>query len=108
MTDRDEQETLVHDAKLIQSYVRDKYFVSTAIRWSSTDYPSMYYECFAWEWDAKDKERGKWVVEEACGNSIDAAFALHDKVCRELAAKCSPPYVSSPDEAERYFRKEEA
>lgn len=45
----------------IQSYVADKYFVSTAWRESSSIMGGWYYETIVWEWDKKTKETGKMI-----------------------------------------------
>ena len=72
--------------KLIQSYVYNKYFVSTAYRESSVAIiPSMwYYETIAWEWDKDTKKRGKMLLMEDSGNFPKTAMENHFKICANL------------------------
>ena len=71
-------------SKLIQSYVLDKYFVSTIHRESSTDPPMWFYETFGWEWDIKTREKGKFIIEEDSGIDPAKAIVDHANICRRL------------------------
>lgn len=76
------------DHRLIQSYVRDKYLVSTVLRESSAlDGPSEYYETMAWYWDAQTKEVGKLIEQRAGG------LAAHFSICQQLADKEPKPTI---------------
>lgn len=76
------------DEKLIQSYVADRYFVSTILRDSSAmvNDPPRYYETMAWEWDATTCERGDMVIMQA-DNYERAAVNRHTGICRSLLRK---------------------
>jgi len=70
--------------KLIQSYIKDKYFVSTIYRESST-MPSMwYYETMAWEWNCTTKNRGDLIWQEDSGGSETTALKNHFIVCKKI------------------------
>lgn len=75
--------------RLIQSYVKDKYFVSTIYRESSAAIiPSIwYFETMVWEWNPKTRERGKWLAQE--GEFLHERLGLeeHFRICSEYAAK---------------------
>ena len=74
---------------LIQSYVRDRYFVSTMYRRSSAMLAPnhYYYETLAWEWDYDTKERGEMIrdLPEDCPFTQARALAQHILVCDMLA-----------------------
>lgn len=87
----------MEDPKLIQSYVRDKYFVSTALRYSTTTPPVKYFETFAWEYDSKANKRGKFIEEDATHSSSPyQALEQHIELCTRLAERHDPPMVSHP------------
>lgn len=67
------------DETIIQSYVLEKWFVSTIKRDCSSPYAQglRYYETLVWEWDAKTKERGKIVHQ-------DEGFLAHTEICLAL------------------------
>lgn len=80
---------------LIQSYVKDRYFVSTILRGSSVlgDDPC-YFETIVWEWDFKTKKRGELVEQESCGKCESAAILGHAELCVALAEKHEPCEVN--------------
>jgi hypothetical protein len=75
--------------KLIQSYLLEKYFVSTAYRRSSavelTEH--WYYETMVWEWDAETKERGNVLLQESSGIGKESAIRNHFSICLEFTKK---------------------
>ena len=76
--------------KLIQSYVNDKYFVSTGYRESSAAVTPVpwYYETLVWEWDAKTKKRGEMLpIQEASGYRT-GALEKHIDICEALSVDC--------------------
>ena len=70
--------------KLIQSYVADSFFVSTAFRRASTMEEMWYYECYVWEWDPETKKRGKLIEEHDFGTLPECAHKEHERVCFRL------------------------
>jgi len=80
--------------KLIQSYVREKYFVSTIWRDSSDPQPGAqkFYETMVWEWDKETRKRLPKILEQHdSGMFPDLAIEHHAKICVRLA-------VESPNE----------
>jgi len=71
----------IRDETIIQSYVSNKYFVSTIER-SYDCYHGIRrgLETIVWEWDMKTKERGKQLYQT--GSRPD-----HYDICRKLLAK---------------------
>ncbi len=67
--------------KLIQSYVVEKYFISTAYRRSSaaTETPIWYYETVIFEWDKDTKECGAMIEQLDSGMSPAMALQNHFK-----------------------------
>lgn len=82
--------------KLIQSYVQDKYFVSTVHRQSSALLAQgdvWYYETLVWEWNSETKERGAWLESYNSGWSKSGALTSHARICKELVlGAVSAPY----------------
>ena len=71
--------------KLIQSYVLEKYFVSTIYRESSCEIPNIwYYETMVWEWDKETRERGEILLQEDSGMSKNIALGNHNRICLNL------------------------
>lgn len=70
--------------KLIQSYVLEKFFISTAYRKCSADIPReiWYYETIVFSWDRET--RGITGVVEITDSGSDTmdAFAIHNSICR--------------------------
>lgn len=73
---------------LIQSYVLSEFNVSTAYRESSTTIPDLwYFETIVWEWDAKEKKRGRMIDTHDSGSSEVAALASHAHICHNLLSE---------------------
>ncbi len=70
--------------QLICSYVKNKFFVSTAYRKASTLEPMWYFETIVWEWNQKTKERGKILVQDDSGFHEDFAFSNHIEIIQKL------------------------
>ena len=79
---------------LIQSYVKERYFISTIRRDSScAEFPYPYYETMAWHWDKATRKTGELIDQLDGVNAEDSAIAAHIAFCTELAAqeeKCQP------------------
>lgn len=69
---------------LIQSYVLNRWFVSTALRRSSAWNGTPYFETIAWEWDSKTKERGKIVAQGAAWKIEAGGMKEHFRVINDL------------------------
>lgn len=69
--------------KLIQSYVINKFFISTAYRRCSavSAFDIWYYETIVWEWDSKTKKVGKILEVEDSGESAFGALDNHCDLC---------------------------
>lgn len=78
---------------LIQSYVQDHYFVSTAYRRSSAmlNPQGWYYETIVWNWNPETKERGEIVDSRDCGVNRLTALACHAAICASLASDLIAP-----------------
>lgn len=61
----------------IQSYVADKYFVSTAWRECSAIQGGWYYETIVWEWDKTTKETGEMLF-------MGTGIGCHFDCCERL------------------------
>ena len=72
--------------KLIQSYVEEKWFVSTIHRESSTIPPMWYYETIVWEWNAKTRKREEMIYQGDSGSSKNIALENHLTICDKLLA----------------------
>jgi len=77
--------------QLIQSYVSEKFFISTAYRRCSAVLASdfWYYETIVWEWDAKTKKRGSILEIDDSGHSRIIALCNHANLCSEYCLKNS-------------------
>ncbi len=75
--------------RLIQSYVADKWMVSTVYRQSSAAVynPPWYYETIIWEWNPITKERGVMVAVKDSGAFPDRASKNHFAICMTLMKK---------------------
>lgn len=89
--------------KLIQSYVQERYFVSTVYRPTSCDNdPSRYYyETMVWEWDARTKERGALVDSHDSGWYRKGALISHADICERLTEALSDPEDQAKANADR-------
>ena len=72
--------------KFIQSYLQEKYFVSTAYRRSSVRVasPPWYYETIAWKLDEKIGENSKMISMANSSGSSKVALKGHFRICEEL------------------------
>lgn len=72
--------------KLIQSYVVEKYFVSTVYRKSSalTESEIWYYETIVMEWDKEKQKTGKMLAQLDSGSHPRAAIDSHNQICAEF------------------------
>jgi hypothetical protein len=70
--------------KLIQSYVADKFFVSTAYRRASTEIEMWYYETAIWAWDKETKKRGTWFGCYDSGSIVVDSLYNHLNICKIL------------------------
>jgi ATP phosphoribosyltransferase regulatory subunit HisZ len=73
--------------KLIQSYVKDKWFVSTMYRQTSAAFASelWYYETMVWNWNAETREREpNFIAQYDSGLTEKAAMEHHMRVCALL------------------------
>ena len=77
------------EQKLIQSYVVERWFVSTAYRRASTVEESWYYETLVWFWEKDTKKRGEW-VEEHAAYGLRSAMQQHKEICQRLAETVIP------------------
>jgi len=77
---------------LIQSYVMQKWFVSTIHRQSSvmTESPPWYYETIIWEWDAETRKTGAIVSTEDSGSWPEVAAKRHATICVNLVKGAAP------------------
>ena len=84
-TPRDKEKKIYN---LIQSYVKRKFFISTAYRQSSACVhdPPWYYETLGWKWNEKTGERGEMIdtCSEETPYKEKAAYEWHMEVCRRL------------------------
>ena len=70
--------------QLLCSYVKNKYFVSTAYRKASTYEPMWYFETIVWEWDSETRKRGKMLDQQDSGSWEDVAFHNHFELIKDL------------------------
>lgn len=71
---------------LVQSYIKRKWFVSTALRRSSAlgDHGCLYFETLAWEWDPCTKERGGLVAQGEAGRDETGGLREHFRIVSDL------------------------
>jgi hypothetical protein len=90
--------------KLIQSYVKELFFVSTIYRQSSAIVHDMwYYETIAFTWDKETRQSRNIVCMEE-STFADSAIKDHFNICMKLAT------LSSNDESDaidKLFAEEE-
>lgn len=68
------------DQKIIQSYVLNKWFVSTIERDSSVECSGplpRFYETFVWRWDPESRQRREKIYEAE-------GYRVHNKICLAL------------------------
>ena len=71
----------------LQSYVLEKWFVSTIHRQSSAMIEApipWFYETVIWEWDAETRKRGKLVSMRESGRGPIGAAKRHAAICCNL------------------------
>ena len=76
--------------KLVQSYVRECWFVSTIYRRSSASIiPDLwYYETMVWAWNKKERKReNSFIWQEDSGSFPETAMERHFIICKELFDK---------------------
>ena len=75
--------------KLIQSYVIEKYFISTAYRrCSAVLAPNLwYYETIVWKWDQETRKRGHILDSQDSGSYPEMALRMHCELCAEYGLK---------------------
>jgi len=74
-------------SKLIQSYVLERWFVSTTRRQSSamTEPPAPhYYETFVWEWDKNTLKKGRLIEQHDSPDIPRRAIDKHAVTCTVL------------------------
>ena len=69
--------------KLIQSYFREKYFISTAFRRASMPEDIWYYETIVWKWDKNTGKRGDMIDSQDSSSMPEIAMVAH---CRILCS----------------------
>lgn len=73
--------------QLICSYVKHKYYVSTAYRKSSAVCHSddfWYFETMVWEWDDKTKKNGEWLEQRGGALTEERALEIHFEEVEKL------------------------
>lgn len=85
---RKERGKMEKPIRLIQSYVVDKFFVSTAYRQSSAmvESPQMYYETVVFEWDIETRKTGILIDMQDSGSSVFYAMRNHYNICQCLVS----------------------
>lgn len=72
---------------LIQSYVKDQWFVSTIYRQSSASHAPdhWYYETMVWPWDSETRRRGeRFTDQQDSGLTTTHALESHFQIVRAL------------------------
>jgi hypothetical protein len=92
------KEFTMNKQKLIQSYVLDRYFVSTIIRMCSTGYKMKYYETITWELDTHCKQRRDMIDVQDSGTDTKTALNNHCEICSELCKKHEPPITMEEEQ----------
>ena len=72
------------DYQLVCTYLKQKFFISTAYRQASTIEPMWYFETITWEWDQKTRTRGRIIDQEDSGCSEDQALKNHNLIVLQL------------------------
>lgn len=77
---------LQHGGRLIQSYVADRYFVSTIERNSSAmlETEMSYFETIIWEWDSDTRNIGKMLNCLNSGIGMTQAIKSHAAIVISL------------------------
>jgi len=69
--------------QLICSYIKRKYFISTAFRRASTMEEMWYFETIVWEWDNETRKQGKMLDMEDSGIGEEMAFNNHCRLIKK-------------------------
>lgn len=78
-------ETEKQNYALIQTYLLNKYFISTIYRQcSAVNYDGWYFETIVWAWDGIKRERGEMLDMEDSGISEAVAITNHLKIIEKL------------------------
>ena len=72
--------------QLIQTYYKQKYFISTAYRRASVSCcPDMwYFETIVWEWNKETRETGRMLEQDDSGSSERVALKNHFSLIEKL------------------------
>ena len=70
--------------QLLCTYLKNKYFISTAYRRASTYDAMWYFETIVWEWDDKTKVRGKMLETKDSGPFESYAIKSHMDIVQKL------------------------
>ena len=73
---------------IIQSYVKEKYFVSTIYHQSSVSTESpipWFYETIIWEWNKVTRKRGKQIDIQNSEGLEKKALKNHFEICQKLS-----------------------
>lgn len=70
--------------QLICTYLKKRFFISTAYRKASTIDPMWYFETIAWEWDEKTNTRGAIIEIDDSGISEEMAMDNHLLIVKKL------------------------
>ena len=71
--------------KLVQSYLLNRFFISTAYRrCSAITVPSIwYYETIVWVWESETRECGRMIEQQDSGTSRLEALNNHFLICEK-------------------------
>ena len=74
--------------KLIQTYVKEMFFISTVKRRSScSECPGWFFETIVWKWDKETGKRGKIIAMEDSGDTECSALNAHSDICYRYATE---------------------
>jgi len=72
---------------LVQTYVKRKYFISTAHRKASTLEEMWYFETIVWEWEHEKRKVGKMLDSMDSGSIEEAALVNHFEEVKKYAGE---------------------
>ena len=77
--------------KLVQTYVADRWFVSTIYRQSSAcmNNPPWYYETIIWEYDPETRKRGRMYQTSGSHYGAVVAMKAHAAICVTMVEKAA-------------------
>ena len=74
--------------KLMQSYVLEKFFVSTVYRLQcSAMIERWYYETIVFEWDKETRKTGPIIDTHDSGSNPEWAAKSHNKMCEKIISE---------------------